>query len=127
MIPDDRKYSESHEWLRIEDDVAVVGITDHAQRRLGDITFVEFPEPGQRFEAGEVCMTVESVKAASDIYLPVAGTVREINRTLEDHPEIVNQDPHGAGWLVKIEDYDAAAVESLLDAEGYAARVRDEE
>lgn len=126
MIPEDRHYTKTHEWLKVDGDSALLGITDHAQQQLGDITFVEFPEPGQRLAAGEVCMTVESVKAASDIYLPVGGTVREVNASLEDHPELLNQDPHGEGWLIRIEGLDPVPPDVLLDAKSYEAMLKED-
>lgn len=114
----ERRYSETHEWVVIEGDVATVGITDYAQAQLGDVVFLELPRPGQHLEAGQTFGAIESVKAASDLYSPVGGTVREVNEQLSDRPELVNQDPFGEGWLVKLEG--AAEVPSgLLDEAGY--------
>ena len=118
-IPQDLKYTASHEWLRLGDDgVATVGITDHAQEQLGDVVFVELPEIGRKLKAGEECAVVESVKAASDIYAPVAGEIVEVNQSVVDAPESVNADAYAAG-LYRIRPDSAADVASLLDAAGY--------
>ena len=119
MIPEDRAYATSHEWIQIEGDVATVGITDFAQGQMGDLTFVELPEVGESFEAGSEMGSVESVKAASEIYAPVSGQVIEVNTALEDAPERVNQEPYGGGWLVRIRI--SGEAQGLLDAQGYAA------
>lgn len=120
-IPADLKYTKSHEWLRQEADGSVtVGITDHAQEALGDIVFLELPEPGRQVAAGEECAVVESVKAASDIYAPVAGEVLARNDAAIDAPESVNQDAYAA-WLFKLKPADPAEIAGLLDAAGYAA------
>lgn len=120
-IPADLKYATTHEWARLEEDGTVtVGITDHAQQALGDVVFVEHPEIGQKLAGEEEAGVVESVKAASDIYAPVAGTVLEVNAALDDAPETVNQDPYGDGWFFKLEPDDAADLEQLLDADAYA-------
>jgi glycine cleavage system H protein len=119
-IPTELRYARSHEWARLEEDGTVtVGITDHAQDQLGDVVFVELPEVGQTVAAGEEAGVVESVKAASDIYSPVSGSVVAVNDTLEDAPEKVNQDPYGDGWFFKLRPDDEADLEELLDAEGY--------
>jgi glycine cleavage system H protein len=102
MIPDNLLYTKSHEWAKIQSEEAVIGITQFAQEQLGDLTFVELPEPGQTISAGEEMGTVESVKAASEIYAPISGEVVEVNTLLEDAPEKVNEDPYGQGWLIKI-------------------------
>jgi glycine cleavage system H protein len=121
-IPSDLRYRDSHEWVRSEDNgTVVVGVSDHAQEALGDMVFVELPEPGMSYEQGEACAVVESVKAASDIYSPVSGEIIESNAELEDAPELVNSDPYGAGWLFKMIPSDAAQIEGLLDAEAYEA------
>ena len=117
--PNELRYAETHEWARSEDGIVTVGITDHAQQALGDVVFVELPEPGQRVAAREETGVVESVKAASDIYAPVTGTVVAINELLEDSPESVNQDPFGDGWFFRMEPDDAAELDELLDANGY--------
>lgn len=117
--PKDLQYAKSHEWVRVEGDIATVGITDHAQKALGDITYAECPQVDDSVEAGKECGSIESVKAASDIFSPVSGTVTEVNGELEDAPETVNGDPYGAGWLFKVKLL--APVEGLLDADAYAA------
>lgn len=117
--PKDLQYAKSHEWVRVEGDIATVGITDHAQKALGDITYAESPQVDDSVEAGKECGSIESVKAASDIFSPVSGTVTEVNGELEDAPETVNGDPYGAGWLFKVKL--SAPVEGLLDADAYAA------
>ncbi|WP_272700619.1 glycine cleavage system protein GcvH [Desulfovibrio sp. Fe33] len=124
MIPEDLLYAKTHEWVMIEDDVATVGITQFAQEQLGDLTFVELPEVGDTFEAGAEMGSVESVKAASEIYAPVSGEVIEVNTELEDAPEKVNEEPYGAGWMLKFRI--KGAPEGLLNAEGYAAVVESE-
>ncbi len=125
-IPGELKYTQSHEWVRIEaDGTAVVGITDHAQAALGDLVFVETPEVGASFDAGDACAVVESVKAASDVYSPLAGEVTEANADLADTPELVNQDPYGDGWIMRLSLSDPDAAEGLLDAEAYEATLDD--
>ena len=125
-VPGELKYTKSHEWVRIEDDgTAVVGITDHAQAALGDLVFVETPEVGASFDAGDACAVVESVKAASDVYSPLAGEVTEANSDLADTPELVNQDPYGQGWIMRLRLADPAAAGALLDAAGYEAGLDD--
>ncbi len=126
--PSDLRYTKSHEWLRTDEDGTVtVGITDHAQEQLGDMVYVEVPEVDQEFEAGDACAVVESVKAASDVYAPVACTVVEVNEELADAPELVNQDPFGAGWIMRIRPASAADVEALMDADAYLAYVESEQ
>ncbi|MEZ7198686.1 MULTISPECIES: glycine cleavage system protein GcvH [Pseudodesulfovibrio] len=124
MIPKDLLYAKTHEWVMVEGDVATVGITHFAQEQLGDLTFVELPEVGDTFEAGAEMGSVESVKAASEIYAPVTGEVIEVNTELEDAPEKVNEEPYGAGWLLKFKI--KGDPEGLLDAEAYAAVVESE-
>jgi glycine cleavage system H protein len=120
-IPTELKYTKDHEWIKLMDDgTAVVGITDYAQTSLGDVTFVELPDEGETFAKGDSFSVVESVKAASDIYLPMDGEVLEINSPLEDSPELINQDPYGEGWLIKFKITDPAGLEELLSAEDYA-------
>ncbi|MGE4293744.1 MAG: glycine cleavage system protein GcvH [Desulfovibrio sp.] len=119
MIPNDRLYAKSHEWAKIEGDTATIGITDFAQQQLGDLTYVELPAVGDTFEQGDEFGSVESVKAASEIYAPVGGEVVAVNESLEDAPEKVNSDPYGEGWLIKIKI--SGAPEGLLDAAGYQA------
>ena len=120
-IPADLRYAKSHEWLRAESDGTVtIGITDYAQNSLGDITYVQVPKVGASFKAGETFGVVESVKAASDLYLPVAGTVVAVNAALESAPETVNRDAYGDGWMLKLKPADPAAAATLLDAAAYA-------
>ncbi|MDA9765032.1 MAG: glycine cleavage system protein GcvH [Opitutales bacterium] len=119
-IPADLKYTKDHEWLKlVDEDTVLLGITDYAQTSLGDVTFVELPEEGDSFSKGESFSVVESVKAASDIYLPVDGEVLEVNTPLEDSPELINQDPYGDGWLAKFKVTDASGLTDLLSAEDY--------
>ena len=123
-IPSDLKYTKSHEWLKLgADGVATIGITDYAQGSLGDITFVQLPKAGAAFKADEVFGAVESVKAASDLYAPVAGTVVEVNPALDAAPELVNKAPFGDGWLLKLRLANPADAAQLLDAQGYARLV----
>lgn len=117
---DDRcRYTETHEWIRSEGDLALVGITDYAQDQLSDIVYVELPEPGDSFEKGDVYAVVESVKAASDCYMPCSGEIVEVNEGLEDSPQIVNGDPYGAGWFVKLRPMDASRMNGLMNAQAY--------
>ncbi|MGD2073513.1 MAG: glycine cleavage system protein GcvH [Gammaproteobacteria bacterium] len=118
--PSELKYSKSHEWVRVnEDGTVTVGITDHAQELLGDLVYVEVPEQGIDLEAEQACAVVESVKAASDVYAPLAGTVVEVNEDLADSPEIVNRDAYGDGWIMRLEPADSEAVHDLMDASEY--------
>lgn len=121
MYPTDRRYSKDHEWLRVEGDGAVLGITDFAQRELGDIVYVELPEKGRSFKAGDVLGTIESVKAVSEIFAPVSGVVLEANPQLGQQPQTVNEDPHGAGWYCKVRLADPGEVDALMDAQAYGA------
>ena len=125
-IPTELRYLSSHEWVRVEDGVATVGITAHAQEAVGDLVYVETPEVGTTLAAGDEAGVVESVKAASDIYTPVSGEVIEINDALEDAPETVNSDPYGAGWMFKIQVADEAELENTLTADEYQAQIEDE-
>ena len=122
-IPDDLLYTKSHEWVRMEDDTATIGITDHAQDELGDIVFVELPDEGDTFDTGDSFGTVESVKAVSDLYTPVGGEVVEVNSSLEDAPEKINDDPYGEGWIVKLGTSEEA---DLLSPEEYEKVVEEE-
>jgi len=117
------RFTREHEWVRLEDGIATVGITDHAQGQLGDIVFIELPEPGREVAAGEDCAVVESVKAASDIFAPLAGRVTEVNAALNDDPALVNRDPAGAGWFFRLAPSDPAQFDALLDEAAYAALV----
>ncbi|HEY8394997.1 MAG TPA: glycine cleavage system protein GcvH [Thermaerobacter sp.] len=121
-VPGDLYYTQEHEWLRVEGREGVVGITDYAQDQLGDVVFVELPEIGAEFRRGEAFGVVESVKTVSDVYMPVTGRVIAVNEELADHPERVNEDPYGAGWLVRIEILHPEEIEELLDAEAYRER-----
>jgi glycine cleavage system H protein len=118
-VPSDLKYTKNDEWLRVEDNTATVGITDYAQDQLNDIVYVEFPDVGAHFDQGTSFGVVESVKAASDIYMPVGGTITEVNGALEDAPELINTDPYGKGWLIKFTIQNSSEVDSLMDAAAY--------
>ena len=124
-IPNELKYTSDHEWVRIEGEDFVIGITDHAQDSLGDVTFVELPDIGARFEDKAVFGVVESVKAASDLYMPVTGEIIEVNNSLNDSPEKVNSDPYGNGWMIKIRPDQADSIGSLLDADAYSTEIGD--
>ena len=122
-IPTDLKYASSHEWVRVEGDTAVIGISDHAQQELTDLAFIELPEVGAALSMGDACGVVESVKTASDIYAPVSGEVTEINDALESEPGTVNEDPYGDGWFYRIRLSNVDEVEDLLSPEDYAEQV----
>ncbi|MDQ3913316.1 MAG: glycine cleavage system protein GcvH [Actinomycetota bacterium] len=123
-VPKELQYTKTHEWIRQEGDTATVGITDHAQDELGDVVFIELPEEGASFDAGDSFGTVESVKAVSDIYAPVGGEVVEANQTLNDAPEKINEDPYGEGWMIKLR---VSGGVDLLSAEEYERVVEEEE
>jgi len=118
-VPTDLKYTKNHEWVRVEGDVATLGITDHAQSELGDIVFVELPEVGDEFEKGEAIGTIEAVKTVADMNTSVSGEITEVNETLEDSSELMNKDPYGEGWIAKIKMSDVAELEELISAEEY--------
>ncbi|MBE9548100.1 MAG: glycine cleavage system protein GcvH [Proteobacteria bacterium] len=119
-VPGDMFYTESHEWVKMDDDgIATIGISDHAQGQLGDVVYVELPQVGDAFTAGDPCAVVESVKAASDIYAPIGGEVVEINEQLESAPETINDDAYGEGWLFRLKADDASEVDGLMSAESY--------
>ena len=122
-VPADLRYSSSHEWLRLDGDIATVGISDHAQEELTDVVFVELPALGRTLDAGDPTAVVESVKAASDIYAPVGGEVVEVNLEVEADPSLVNTDPYGKGWIFKLRVKDAAKAASLMDAAAYQAHI----
>jgi glycine cleavage system H protein len=122
-IPKNLKYARSHEWVRVEGDIAVVGITDHAQHELTDIVYVELPDTGERVEAGKECAVVESVKAASDIYAPVTGDVIAVNEELSGAPELLNDDPYGKGWMFKVKMSDPSDLNELLGPDDYAHHI----
>lgn len=124
-FPSNVKYTKEHEWIRVEGDIAYVGITDYAQEQLGDIVFVDIPTEGETLEKEEVFGTIEVVKTISDLFLPVSGEILEQNEALADNPELVNQDPYGEGWLIKIKPNDVNDVNDLLDAEAYKALVNE--
>jgi glycine cleavage system H protein len=123
-VPEELQYTKSHEWIRTEDDTATIGITDHAQEELGDIVYIELPEQGATFEAGDSFGTVESVKAVSDLYTPVGGEVVEVNEALGDSPEKINEDPYGEGWILKVRVSDEGA--GLLSASEYEQFLEEE-
>ncbi len=126
-LPQDLRYTTNHEWVRQRDDGRLeVGITDHAQEALGDLVYVELPETGREVEQGEVCAVVESVKAAADVYSPVSGMIEEVNEALSSAPELINQDPYGT-FIFVLHSRDPSAVETLLDAEGYARLLSEED
>ena len=118
-FPTNVKYTNEHEWVRIEGDEAYVGITDYAQSQLGDIIFVDIPTEGETLEKGETFGSIEVVKTVSDLFLPIGGKIMEVNPALEENPELVNKDPYGEGWIVKIKPTDASEADDLLDAEAY--------
>lgn len=121
--PEHLKYAESHEWIDLNQDPAVIGITDHAQDELSELVYIDLPEVGREVEKGEQIVVVESVKAASDVYAPVSGTIIEVNSILDDDPSTVNSDPYGEGWLVKIKVADPDDADDLLDSEAYGASI----
>ena len=118
-IPKELKYSESHEWIKIEGDVVTIGVSDYAQSELGDIVFVELPEVGDEVAKGESCGTIEAVKTVSDLNSPVSGEIIEVNEALEDEPTLVNTDCYEAGWLIKVKINDATELDALMNAEAY--------
>lgn len=122
-FPSNLRYTKDHEWVKLEGDTATVGITDFAQKELGDIVYVEVETIGKKLNAGEVFGTVEAVKTVSDLYLPVSGTIKELNPELAKSPELVNDDPYDKGWMIKMKVQNAADIETLLDAKAYEAMV----
>lgn len=125
MYPEDLRYSKEHEWVRQEGNRVRVGITHYAQQELGDVVFVDLPQEGSILHAGEAFAVVESVKAVSDIYAPVSGRVVEVNQELVDRPELINEDPYGAGWIAVLEMENPAELEELLDAAGYRELIQE--
>lgn len=119
MYPSEYLYSREHEWVRVQDDICVLGITEFAQQELGEVVFVELPEVGQVFDAGDEVGTIESVKAVAEVYIPVAGEVVEINEAVVEDPELINEDPHQEGWLIKVRFSSAADLKQLMNAEKY--------
>jgi len=126
MTPSDRHYSETHEWVKIEGDIAVVGITDYAQESLGDITFIELPETEHKVAQEEECGVIESVKAASDLNAPIDGDIVEVNEDLDGKPELVNEDPYEEGWLFKLANFNKEQYEELFDAAEYESTCEDD-
>lgn len=127
-VPNDLRYTKSHEWVRVDDEgIATIGITDHAQELLGDLVFVELPEPGTQLSAGAECAVVESVKAASDVYSPLSGEVIEVNEGLADSPETINQDAYDEGWIFRLRLSEPGELEALLDADAYAEHAESDE
>lgn len=124
-FPEDLKYTSEHEWVRLDGDVATVGITDYAQDQLGDIVFVELPGEGETLEKGDTFGVVESTKSVSDLYVPLSGTVIESNDPLLDSPEILNEDPYGEGWMIRIKISDPQEVEALLDVKAYQKQIEE--
>ena len=128
MYPTEFRYTKEHEWVKLDGDVAVVGITDYAQHELGDVVYVELPAPGTKVEAGQAFGTVESVKSVSEIFSPVSGEVVEVNAALSDHPESINQDAHGAAWLARIRAANAKSeIAALMDAAAYEAYIAEQQ
>ena len=125
-FPEELKYTEEHEWVLVEEELAIIGITDFAQDALGDVVFVELPEVGTAVEAGKAFGVVESVKAVSDIYAPINGTIEEVNDDLVDAPEIINTSPYEDGWMIKIRMANASDAEGLMDADAYQALIAEE-
>ena len=122
-VPSDLKYAKSHEWVRVKGDVATVGITDHAQRELTDVVFVELPEVGRKIKAGDPCAVVESVKTANDIYSPVSGQIAEVNNAIVADPAMVNSEPYGGGWFYRIKLSNTAELKALLGPDQYQAQI----
>jgi len=126
-FPKEMKYTKDHEWARMEGELAVIGITDYAQDKLGSIVFVDLPAPGKTFKKGETLVTVDSVKAVAEVYAPISGQVEAVNESLRDNPEWVNRECYGQGWMVRLKIVDSAELGSLLTAEAYGAFVAEEE
>ncbi len=122
-VPADLKYTSDHEWIRIEGDVATIGITDYAQGELGDVVFVELPSVGEDFEKGDVAATIEAVKTVADVFLPLSGSINEVNEKLEDDSELINQDAYGEGWILKVTISDSAELDSFMSAEEYTSSI----
>ncbi len=122
-IPKELKYSSDHEWVRVDGEFAYIGITDFAQRELGDIVFVEIETEGENLAAGDIFGSVEAVKTVSDLYMPVSGEVLEVNEIVKDNPEIVNSDPYGDGWMIKVKISDSSELDKLMDADAYQSHI----
>lgn len=125
MNPEDLKYTQEHEWLRLEDDLAVVGITDFAQTQLGDVVYLELTSKGATVEQNQPFGSIDSVKTASDLFSPVSGEVVEVNESVNDNPDLVNSDPYGAGWMIRIRPSDASQIEKLMSATEYEEYTKD--
>ncbi|HEV2246623.1 MAG TPA: glycine cleavage system protein GcvH [Terriglobia bacterium] len=125
MYPEEFQYTKDHEWIRVDGDTGTIGITDHAQKELGDIVYVELPKSGDAVTAAETFGTVESVKAVSEIYSPVSGEVTAVNNQLQDHPELLNSDPHAAAWLIRVHLSDPQEVQKLMSSEQYEKYIRE--
>jgi glycine cleavage system H protein len=121
QVPTDLRYTEEHEWVRVDGDLVIIGITDYAQQQLGDVVYIDLPSPGAEVTSGQPFGEVESTKSVSDLFAPVSGTVESRNEALDERPEVVNSDPYGEGWLVSIRANDVAEADGLLDAAGYEA------
>jgi glycine cleavage system H protein len=126
MYPQEFLYTKEHEWIRVDEEIGTIGITDHAQKELGDIVYVELPKPGEHVAANESFGTVESVKAVSEIYSPVSGEVAAVNPKLQNNPEMLNSDPHGEAWLVRVRLSDRSEIEKLMTADEYEAYIQKE-
>ena len=127
MYPDGLLYTKEHEWIKVDGSVGTMGITDYAQEALGDIVFVELPETGEKFDAGDVIGSIESVKAVSDIFTPISGEVKEVNAALEDQPEVINSDPYKEGWICKLTIDNESELEELMDADEYQEFLKESE
>lgn len=124
--PEELSYTKDHEWVRVKADIATIGITDHAQSQLGDVVYVELPKVGEKFESGDPFGSVESVKAVSEIYMPLGGEVTEVNAALADSPELVNEDPYGKGWMIELRIADSSEIDGLLSAAEYEDYLKEE-
>lgn len=122
-IPENLKYTKDHEWLKVDGDVAHIGITDHAQNELGDVVYVECETEGEKLTKGDPFGTIEAVKTVADMFMPIGGTVLEFNEELDENPEIINEDPYGQGWVIKIEITDSSEIEELMNADQYADHI----
>ncbi len=125
MYPNHLKYSKEHEWVKVENNIAVIGITDYAQEQLGDVVYVELPEVGTQISQFDVCGTIESVKTVSDLYVPVSGEVVKINEELDDTPELINSEPYGAGWILEVQLQDSGGLDKLMSSDNYEAFVEE--
>lgn len=125
--PDDFYYTKDHEWIKIQGNTGIIGITEYAQKQLGDIVYIELPEIGDRFEAGDPIGSIESVKAVSEVFCPVSGEIKEVNEKVATEPDLVNSDAHGAGWLVKIKVEDKSELDDLMDSDEYQEYIEEKE